>query len=194
MGYMDKCDHVTYSYSIADGPGNGQISYTFSSGHYHCQQLYHCHLLRFKIVTLTVQTAIGEGPSTSGGKGALTSGCKRKKTAPSTSQLKRLDTRHSKHWLMQYKRIQCHVYSAEIYIRCWEYNIRLCANPCFEAYHTKLHFWGSSETKSGTHKFQQIPPLKLLNWYFSVASSWWNAGSEWGVDFTEWALRRKRDL
>jgi len=44
-GYMDKSDHVTNSYSIADGPGNGQISYTFSSGHYHCQHLYHFKLM-----------------------------------------------------------------------------------------------------------------------------------------------------
>jgi hypothetical protein len=36
--------------------------------------------------TQTVQTDIGEGPSTSGRKGALTSDCK--KTAPSTSQLR----------------------------------------------------------------------------------------------------------
>jgi hypothetical protein len=113
---MDKSGHMTNSYFIADGLGNGQISYTSSSGRYHCQQVYHSRLLWFKMVTLTFQTDIGEGPSTSGRKGALISHCKRKKTAPSTSQLKRLDTRHNKHWLMQCKRIQCHVYSANIYI------------------------------------------------------------------------------
>jgi hypothetical protein len=83
---MDKPDHMTNSYSIADGLGNGQISCTSSSGHYHCQQLYHSRLLWFKIVTQTVQTDIDEGPSTSGRKGALISDCK--KTAPSTDQLR----------------------------------------------------------------------------------------------------------
>jgi len=33
--------------------------------------------------------------------------------APSMSQLKRLDTRHSSHWLMQCERIRCHVCSAK---------------------------------------------------------------------------------
>ena len=35
--------------------------------------------------------------------------------APSTSQLKRLDTRHNRHWFMQCKRIQCCVWSTCIY-------------------------------------------------------------------------------
>jgi len=41
-----------------------------SSGPYQCQQLYDSHLLCFKIITLTIQTDIGEGPYTRGGKGA----------------------------------------------------------------------------------------------------------------------------
>jgi len=78
---MDKSDHMTNSYSVAHRLGNGQISYTFSSGRYHCQQLYHSCLLWFKIFTQTVQIDVGEGSSTSSRKGALTSECKRKKTA-----------------------------------------------------------------------------------------------------------------
>jgi hypothetical protein len=35
-----------------------------SSGPYQCQQLYDSHVLCFKIITLTIQTDIGEGPNT----------------------------------------------------------------------------------------------------------------------------------
>ena len=38
---------------------------------------------------------------------------KPRQQAPSTSQLKRLDTSNNRHWLMQYKRICCHVCSAK---------------------------------------------------------------------------------
>jgi hypothetical protein len=31
--------------------------------------------------------------------------------APSTTQIQRLDSRHNRHWLMQCKRILCHVCS-----------------------------------------------------------------------------------
>jgi len=31
--------------------------------------------------------------------------------------------------------------------KCWECNIGLCAMPCFKVYHTKLHFWGSTDTE-----------------------------------------------
>jgi len=42
-----------------------------SSGPYHSQQHYHSCLFWFKIVTLTIQTAIGEGPNTRGEEGCL---------------------------------------------------------------------------------------------------------------------------
>ena len=50
--------------------------------------------------------------------------------APSISQLKRLDTRHNRHWLMQCKRIRCHVCSAKnketgTKFKCWE-----CSKGC----------------------------------------------------------------
>jgi len=49
---------------------------------YHTQQLYNSHLLWFKIITLTIQTDISEGPNTRGKKGASTSDCKTNKTGP----------------------------------------------------------------------------------------------------------------
>ena len=83
------------------------------------------------------------------------------KQAPSTSHLKRHDTRQNRQWLMQCKRIWCHVFSVKnkettMKFKCQECNIRLCANPYFKVYHTKLHFWGSAHTKrkSRTHKCQ----------------------------------------
>jgi len=43
---------------------------------------YHSRLLWLKIITLTVQTDIGEGPIKRGGKGTLTSDHKSEKTSP----------------------------------------------------------------------------------------------------------------
>jgi len=53
-----------------------------SSGPYHSEQLYHSCLLWFKINTPTFQTDIDEEPNIRGGKGALTSDHKTKKTNP----------------------------------------------------------------------------------------------------------------
>jgi len=77
---------------------------------------------------------------------------KQGRPAPSTIQLKRLDTNHNRHWLMQLKRIWHCVCSAKnketrTKFKCRECNISLCATPCFEVYKSKLHFWGSDDTK-----------------------------------------------
>lgn len=56
-----------------------------SFGPYYSQQLYHSHLLWFKIITPTIQTDIGEGPSTRGKKGALTSDQRQRRQAPSVN-------------------------------------------------------------------------------------------------------------
>jgi len=115
-----------------------------SSGTYHPQQLYHSHLSWFKIIAPTVQTDIGEGPSTRGRKGAPTSDNKTRRTSPSTIQIQRLDSRHNRPWLLQCKRSLCLVSSTKNKetkkIKCQEWNTGLYATPCFEVYHTKLHF------------------------------------------------------
>jgi hypothetical protein len=72
---------------------------------YHSQQLYHSHLLWFNIITPTTQADTGEGPNTRGGKGALTSDCKTRKTSPIHQPTKM--TWHNRHWLTQCQRIQC---------------------------------------------------------------------------------------
>ena len=117
---------------------------------YHSQQLYHSRLLWFNIITLTIQTDTGEGLNRRGGKGALTSDHKTRKTSPIREPSKQIW--HKTHWLMQCKRIWCHVCSAKnketrTKFKCWECNIRLCATQCFKVHHTKLHFWGPNDTK-----------------------------------------------
>jgi hypothetical protein len=72
--------------------------------------------------------------------------------APSTSHLNRHDTRHNRQWLLRCTRIRWCVCSAEnkekrTKIRCRQCHIGLCATPCFEVYHTKLNFWGSTDNK-----------------------------------------------
>jgi hypothetical protein len=109
--------------------------------------------------------------------------------APSTTQLKRHDTSHNRHWLMHCTRIRCCVFrqkQTRTKFKCWECNIRLCATHCFEVYYTKLHFWGSTDTKVEKQNIRMSVNATL-------ASSWCNNGGKWSVDFTERGLWRKRD-
>jgi hypothetical protein len=110
--------------------------------------------------------------------------------SPSMSQLKRLDISHNRHWLTQCTRICCRMFrkkQTRMQFKCWECNISLCAIQCFEVYHTKLHFWWSADTKVEEQNTQ-------MSVNATVASSWWNNGGKWGVDFTEGGLWRKRDF
>ena len=71
---------------------------------------------------------------------------------PSMSQLKWLDASHNRNWYMQCKKIRCWVNytknrETRTKFKYREYNIWLCVTPCFTVYHTKLHFWGSTDTK-----------------------------------------------
>jgi hypothetical protein len=81
---------------------------------------------------------------TKDGEGASDLDHKERKTRPSISQLNRLDTRSNKHWLLEVKRIGCCAWStmnkATRMKKCPECNMGLCATPCLEVYHTKLHF------------------------------------------------------
>ena len=81
MGYVDKSDCMTNSYSISKLEMDKEAILP-SSGPYHSQQLYHSCLLWFKINTPTFQTDIDEEPNTRGRKGASTSDRKTKKTSP----------------------------------------------------------------------------------------------------------------
>jgi hypothetical protein len=104
-------------------------------------------------------------------------------------------------WLMQCKRIPCRVCSVKnketsMKLKCLEHKIGLCVTPCFEVYHTKLHFWGPNDTiieRWNTQMYVNIT-IVIINWYFSVTFSLWNNGGEGGVNFTGRALRRDRDL
>jgi hypothetical protein len=83
MGYVDKNDCMTDSYSISRQTWKWTKKVFLPySGPYHSQQLYHSCLMWFKINTLTFQTDIDEGPNTRDEKGASISDCKTKKMSP----------------------------------------------------------------------------------------------------------------
>jgi len=88
---------------------------------------------------------------------------RQRRRTPSMIQLKRLDSRHSRHWLMQCKRIQCHVCSARnketrTKYRCQECNKVVCYTIFFR-YITPNCITGNQLTlkwKSGTHNCKKI--------------------------------------
>ena len=97
---------------------------------------------------------INNGPSA---LGVLTA--RQGKQALSMSQIKRFYISHNRHRLTQCKRIRCHAYSAKnkekrTKFKCRECNISLCATSCFEVYHTKMHFRGSTGTKMDEQNIQ----------------------------------------
>jgi hypothetical protein len=68
-----------------------------------------------------------------------------KRQVPSTSQIQKLDSRHSRYWLMQCKRIHYHLCSARnketrTICKCQECNIGLCATPCFKVLSHQIAF------------------------------------------------------
>jgi hypothetical protein len=75
--------------------------------------------------------------------------------------------REIRHWLMQCKRIQWRVCSAKnkvkrTKVKCQECNIGLCTTPCFKIYHTKLHFWGATDTKIGKRNTQMLGNITVV--------------------------------
>jgi len=83
MGYVDKSDHMTNSYS-----GSRWTWKWTKKLFFHLMDLTILNSFIIlascgsKFITLAVQIDIGEGPNTGGRKGALTSDRKRKKTSP----------------------------------------------------------------------------------------------------------------
>ena len=65
--------------------------------------------------------------------------------SPLTSQLSRLEVKHSKHWPVKGNVRRCRVCSQKkkevksVY-SCKSCNVGLCVASCFELYHTKVHF------------------------------------------------------
>jgi hypothetical protein len=111
----------------------------------HSQQFYHSCLLWFKINTVTIRLTSGTGLIQQSRTVFQPQTTRQGRQAPSTSQPKKLHTRHNIHWSMQHKRIWCCVCSTKnkqrrIKFQCRECNIGLCDSPCFELYYTKLHF------------------------------------------------------
>lgn len=123
-----------------------------SYGPYHSQQHYQSCLLRFKVLTMMIQTAVVEDLIQEAERVSQSHSTRRIRQASSMSQIQRLDSRHNRHWLTQCRRIWCLVYSAKnketrTKYKCRKCNIGSCAIPCFELYHTKLHCYEPAETK-----------------------------------------------
>ena len=117
------------------------------------------------------------------------------------SQPKKLDSRHNRHWLIQDKRIQCCVCCTKNKEKEQNAGVKNailgCVLPHVLRYITPICMLENQPTlkrESRRHNCQQILTLPLLNWYFSVASFWWNNGAEGDVDFIEGALWTNRDL
>ena len=107
---------------------------------------------------------------------------------------------HNRNWLMEYKRTQCHVCSTKNIQKqnsSVENATKGCMPPHVSRYITPNWIFEDLLTlkwKRGTHKCHYILAMELLNWYFLETSSWWDNGGEWGVDFMDGGLWRKRDL
>lgn len=88
------------------------------------------------------------------GKGASNSYHKTRKTRkphPWANQ-KRFNTRPNNYWPLKGKTVVCCAHFAKnketgTHFRCREWNVRLCAGPFCEVYHTKLYFWEPSYTE-----------------------------------------------
>jgi hypothetical protein len=77
-----------------------------------------------------------------------------------------------------------------------ECDIRLCATPCFEVHHTKLHFWRPTDTKVERQNTQMyvhittvITELLFFSSIFLTERWWWR-----GCGFYRKDLCRNRDL
>jgi hypothetical protein len=71
--------------------------------------------------------------------------------------------------------------------KCPESNVGLCTSTSFKVYHTKLHFYGPTDTKleKWSTQTQVHGMLSLWNCYISGAFLDKVMGVKGGVDFTE---------
>jgi hypothetical protein len=86
---------VTRLSPFADNPGNGQITYFYTSWNLPFSKMLSFSPLVVKKITPTIQTDVEEGLNMRDMENASTE----------TIRQERLDTRHKKHWLLEEKRI-----------------------------------------------------------------------------------------
>jgi len=149
------------------------------SGICHSQQFSHSPLYWFTIITPTFQPDSGVGPTVRDGEGTSTQVSRQEAQALPTCKMTRLDTRHNKHWPVAGKRTGWCACSAKnnatrLEFRRPENNVGLCAGTSLKVYHTKLHFYGPTDTKLEKWSTQTKVhvTLSLWNWYISGAFSW----------------------
>jgi hypothetical protein len=106
-------------------------------------EIYHSHLMWFKIITLTTQTDVDEGPITRDGRVPQTQTIRQERQAPSTCQInirqQALAFGREENWVscvFHYKQRNKNVHKQ----KCPERNIGLYVTPCFKVYHIQLHF------------------------------------------------------
>ena len=136
---------------LADGLQNGQMRYSSIFWTLPFSTAVSFSPLVLQIIASTFHTDIGDGPKQEAGRVPWPQTTRHRRQTPSTSKLKRLDSRNNRHWLMQCKRIWYCVCSAKNETRtkykCWVGNIGLRATPRFEVHHTKLYYWEPSDTE-----------------------------------------------
>ena len=101
-------------------------------------------ILSHWLFRLTMVTVLIEGKE----RVPWTQTTRQERQTPSTSQLKRLYTRCS--WLLKWREfgaVYATLKQTRATFKCPECKLGLCASPCVEVYHTKLHFWGPTDTK-----------------------------------------------
>jgi len=78
-------------------------AYLSSSGPYHSQQLYHSHLLWFKIITLTIRLTLVRDFIQKAGRVPWPRSAIQGRQAPYTRNPKRLQSVHNICWIIQCK-------------------------------------------------------------------------------------------
>ena len=155
MGYVDKSDRMTNYYCVSRWTRKRTKKLFFQlmdlTIFNSCIILASCvsKLLHWQFRQTLVRNLIQKA-----GRVPQPQTARWKRQVPSTSQIQRLDSRHNRHWLMQCKRIRCHLYSARNKetrtYKCRECNIRLCATPCFKVLSHQNAFLRTSMEKRNT--------------------------------------------
>lgn len=147
MGYVDNANRMANSYTIARKTWKWSKKLFF---HLTDIAILNAHLLHKsvggkmthkKFREVLVQNLIIEGQGNTGtSSGRPSPG----RPSPASSQLSRLEVKHSKHWPTRDKQRRCRVcatkniYKRSIYV-CKKCDVGLCLEPCFEKWHTRVN-------------------------------------------------------
>jgi hypothetical protein len=146
MGYVDKSDRMTNSYSICRRTWKWTKKLFF---HLLDLSILNSYILLTscgsKLTHRDFRLTLVRDLIQEGGR------VPRPQTTPwgrpttSTSQPTRLDIRQNEHWPSEGRRVRCRVCATknkETWTKfcCSKCNVGLCVDPCFRVYHTQMHF------------------------------------------------------